>query len=227
MRILIDRFIELLKWPAAVFMLISLPALIKSFHAFQFMTWKNLALAVGLWMFFLSKSMSDAGVKANIQIIAHEFTHAFFAFLTFHKVTHISIAGDNSGGEMSFKGKGNWLIIIGPYFFPLFCFFCMIGIWVYTWFAPMNIILNGILGYFLGWHIDAVTSQIHEKQTDLPKVGYRFCLMFLPGANLWMLGSVMAFNSRGWEGVFIYQRFINYLNAKNYDIAVNFIFGLL
>ena len=226
MRILIDRFIELLKWPIALYMLASLPAFIKSLYAFNFMSWKYVVLAAGIVMFFISKNMSDAGVKNTIQIIAHEFTHAFFAYLTFHKVTHISIEGDNSGGHMEFKGKGNWLIIIGPYFFPLFCLFCMIGIWVYTWFAPMNLILNGLLGYFLGWHIDAVTSQIHEKQTDLPKVGYKFCLMFLPGANLWMLGTILAFNSRGWEGVYIYQRFINYLNAKNYDIALNFILNL-
>ena len=121
MRILIDRFIELLKWPIALYMLASLPAFVKSLYAFNFMSWKYVVLAAGIVMFFISKNMSDAGVKNTIQIIAHEFTHAFFAYLTFHKVTHISIEGDNSGGHMEFKGKGNWLIIIGPYFFPLFC----------------------------------------------------------------------------------------------------------
>lgn len=177
-------------------------------------------------MFFMSKNMSDSGVKANMQIIAHEFTHVFFAYLTGHKVTHVSIEGDNSGGHMEFKGKGNWLIIIAPYFFPVFCLFCMIGIWIYTWFAPMNLILNGVLGYFLGYHIDTVASQIHEKQTDLPKVGYKFCIMFLPGANLWVIGSILAFNSRGWNGVFIYQRFISYLNGQNYDAAIRFLLNL-
>lgn len=226
MRILIDRFIELLKWPAAVFMLLSLPALITSFHAFHFMSWKYIALGIGLVMFFFSKGVSGTGMRTNLQIIAHECTHAFFAFITFHKVTYIRVAEDNSGGQMAFKGKGNWLIIIGPYFFPLFCFFGMIGIWIYTWFAPTNLLLNGMLGYFLGWHIDSVASQIHEKQTDLPKVSYKFCLMFLPGANLWALGSILAFNSRGWEGVFLYQRFINYLNGKNYDMAVNYLWNL-
>ena len=99
----------------------------------------------------------------------------------------------------------------------------MIGIWVYTHFAPMNLFLNGILGYFVGYHIDTVVSQIHEKQTDLPKVGYKFCIMFLPGANLWMIGTILAFNSRGWDGVFIYQHLIGMLNSHNYQTAVKYI----
>ena len=125
---------------------------------------------------------------------------------------------------MGFKGKGNWLITIAPYFFPLFCFLCMGGISLYTSFAPMNLFLNGVLGYFAGYHIDTVFSQIHEKQTDLPKVGYKFCVMFLPGANLWALGTILAFNSRGWDGVWLYQRLINYLNHKNYNLVIDFLF---
>ena len=48
MRILIDRFIELLKWPAAVYMLLSLPAYIRSLYAFNFMSWHYVALAGGV-----------------------------------------------------------------------------------------------------------------------------------------------------------------------------------
>lgn len=223
MRILIDRFIELFKWPVAIYMLFSLPACIQSFYYFNLMTWKYIAMAGGVAMFFISRNMSDAGVRTNIQIIAHECTHAFFALLTLHKVTRIRVEGDNSGGHMEYKGRGNWLITIAPYFFPLFCFFCMIGILVYTSFAPMNLFLNGILGYFVGYHIDTVVSQIHEKQTDLPKVSYKFCVMFLPGANLWAIGSILAFNSRGWEGLVIYQHLIKMLNIHNYQIAVRFL----
>ena len=224
MRILVDRLIELLKWPAAVYMLFSFPAYIQSFYSFQFMTWKYVAFALGIAMFFISRNMSEAGIRTNIQIVAHECTHAFFALLTLHKVTHIRVEGDNSGGEMGFKGKGNWLITIAPYFFPLFCFLCMGGISLYTSFAPMNLFLNGVLGYFAGYHIDTVFSQIHEKQTDLPKVGYKFCVMFLPGANLWALGTILAFNSRGWDGGWLYQRLINYLNHKNYNFVIDFLF---
>ena len=78
MRILVDRLIELLKWPAAVYMLFSFPAYIQSFYSFQFMTWKYVAFALGIAMFFISRNMSEAGIRTNIQIVAHECTHAFF-----------------------------------------------------------------------------------------------------------------------------------------------------
>ena len=224
MQVLIDRFITLLKWPAAVYMFIYLPALVQSVYYFNFASLKYMALFGGFFLYFIMRQMADSSVKTSMQIIAHELTHAFFALLTFHKVKHIRVEADDSGGSMGFEGEGNWLIIIAPYFFPLFGFFFMLFISFYTSFAPMNLILNGILGYFVGYHMDTVASQIHEKQTDLPKVSYRFCWLFLPGANLWVVGSILAFNSRGWDGVFMYSRLINMLNVKNFDYVLNLVF---
>lgn len=217
MRVLVDRFIELLKWPVALYMLLSLPAYIQSLYYFKFTNLQYVALFGGFFLFFISRSMMDSSVKSNMEIVAHEMTHAFFALLTLHKVTGICVEGDNSGGNMSFEGEGNWLIVIAPYFFPLFGFFYMIAFSVYTHFAPSNLILNGILGFFIGYHLDTVGSQIHEKQTDLPKVSYKFCAMFLPAANLWAVGSMLAFNTRGWAGVSLYLDLINYLNVRNWN----------
>ena len=217
MRVLVDRFIELLKWPVALYMLLSLPAYIQSLYYFKFTKLQYVALFGGFFLFFISRSMMDSSVKSNMEIVAHEMTHAFFALLTLHKVTGIRVEGDNSGGNMSFEGEGNWLIVIAPYFFPLFGFFYMIAFSVYTHFAPSNLILNGILGFFIGYHLDTVGSQIHEKQTDLPKVSYKFCAMFLPAANLWAVGSMLAFNTRGWAGVSLYLDLINYLNVRNWN----------
>ncbi len=221
MRAVIDKLIELLKWPVAVYMLFSFPAFIQSLAYFQFTRMPYVALIAGFFIFFISRSMMDSSVKSNMEIVVHEMTHAFFALLTLHKVKGIRVEGDNSGGNMSFEGEGNWLIVIGPYFFPLFGLFYMIAVTVYTSFAPMNLILNGVLGFFIGYHLDAVGSQIHEKQTDLPKVSYKFCAMFLPSANLWAVGSMLAFNSRGWDGVWLYQRLISYLNGRNWDYILN------
>lgn len=217
MRVLVDRFIELLKWPVALYMLLSLPAYIQSLYYFKFTNLQYVALFGGFFLFFISRSMMDSSVKSNMEIVAHEMTHAFFALLTLHKVTGIRVEGDNSGGNMSFEGEGNWLIVIAPYFFPLFGFFYMIAFSVYTHFAPSNLILNGILGFFIGYHLDTVGSQVHEKQTDLPKVSYKFCAMFLPAANLWAVGSMLAFNTRGWAGVSLYLDLINYLNVRNWN----------
>ena len=90
-------------------------------------------------------------------------------------------------------------------------------------FAPTNLFLSLFLGFFTGFHFDMVGSQIHEKQTDLPKVGYKFCAVFLLPANLWMIGSVLAFNSKGWAGVMMYQDLISKLNGRNLNHLMNII----
>lgn len=221
---ILDKLVELFKWPVALYMLVSIPAYIQSLSYFQFMSARFISLGLGFFLFFMARGMADASVKTSMQIIAHECTHSFFALLTLHKIKHVRVADDNSGGSMGFEGEGNWLIIIAPYFFPLFGFFVMLAISFYTRFAPMNLILNGVMGYFIGYHVDTVSSQIHEKQTDLPKVSYKFCWMFLPGANLWAIGCMLAFNSRGWDGVFVYQRLIRTLTAKNFDYVLNLLF---
>ena len=218
---LVDRIINLVKWPIAIWLFVSLPAFFKSLDAFSFMSWRYFAMGAGFFMFFIGRTFMDSSSRTSMEVLAHELTHAFFAIITFHKVKGISINPDDTGGSMSFEGDGNWLIIIAPYFFPLYCLIFMIFVGIYTIFAPTNLLFNLILGFFVGFHFDMVGSQIHEKQTDLPKVGYPFCITFLLPANLWMIGSVLAFNSRGWNGVIMYQELINSLNEKNFNYIIN------
>ena len=217
---LLDKIINLFKWPVAFYMLVSLPAFVSSIDFFNLKSFKYLALGAGFFMYFIARTMADSSVKTSMQIVAHELTHSFFALLTFHKVKHIRLDPEGKGGEMGFAGEGNWLIVIAPYFFPLFGFLYMLIIPIF----PEDIIFNGILGYILGYHVDTVGSQIHDKQTDLPKVTYKFCWMFLPGANFWIIGSIFAFNSKGWEGVKIYFELINRINSENFKYLMNIIF---
>jgi hypothetical protein len=218
---ILDKIINLLKWPIAFYMLYSLPALFSSLDYFNFASFRYLALGAGFFMYFIARTISDSSVKTSMQIVAHELTHSFFALITFHKVKHIRLDPEGSGGEMGFVGEGNWLIVITPYFFPLFGFFYMI----IMSYLPESIVFNGVLGYFLGYHMDTVGSQIHDKQTDLPKVSYKFCWMFLPGANFWIIGSFLAYNSKGWEGVKIYFDIINKLNLENLEHIINLVFN--
>ena len=210
MNVFLDKTINLLKWPVAIYMFLSLPALFSSFEAFKFIHINNTALLCGLVFFVFSKTMMDPSVRTSMQTIAHELTHTVFALLTFHKVSHIRIHPDDTGGEMIFIGKGNWLIIIAPYFFPLFCviYMCLM------YFLPGGFIFHFILGYFLGYHLDTVFSQIHPEQTDLKKVGYPFCFIFLPGINLLTIGSILAFNLKGFQGVIDYFLLINRININ-------------
>ena len=206
----LDKFINFFKWPVAWYILLSTPAIFKSLSFFQIYHINNIYLLAGLVFFIFSKIAMDPSVRTSMQVIAHEFSHAFFAFITFHKIKHIRLNPDDTGGEMGFIGNGNWLIIIAPYFFPIFC---LIYIFLMN-FLPQNFIYHIILGYFLGYHIDTVFSQIHPEQTDLPKVGYKFCVMFLPGINLLTIGFILAFNFNGFEAVKQYFILVNKINFQ-------------
>ena len=219
----LNRFIELLKWPAALFMLVSMPALFQSLAWFKFMQLKYFAMFGGFFIYFVSKTMSDASLKANMQIIAHELTHAFFALLTLHKVKSIKLAEDDSGGAMSFEGEGNWLIVVAPYFFPLFAFFVMLFI-PFLGVYSQSLLVNAGIGYLIAYHLDTVASQINEKQTDFAKVSAKFCWMFLPGANLWVVGFLLAYNSKQWLGVMQYQKLVFWLMDKNWQYVNNWLF---
>ena len=226
MRIIADKLIELFKWPVALYMLFSLPAYIQSMNYFPFFTLRYICLIAGFFCFFISWGMMDKEMKSTMEVSAHEMTHAFFALLTFHKIKSLRVNPDNSGGEMAFEGNGNWLIVIAPYFFPLFGFIAMLIIgflFDLKGSETSNYIVNGILGFFIGYHLDTVGSQIHEKQTDLPKVSYKFCIMFLPSANLWALGSMLAFNSKGWDGVWVYNDLVKNLNHQNWNFIQSLI----
>ena len=141
----IDNIINLFKWPVALWLLFSLPAFFKSVESFRFADWKYVVMCCGFFMFFIGRSFMDSTSRVSMEVLAHELTHAFFALITLHKVKNISIHPDDTGGVMSFEGNGNWLIIIGPYFFPLYCLMAMFCISIYMMFAPANLFLNFIL----------------------------------------------------------------------------------
>ena len=223
---LIDKCIELIKWPLAIYMLISLPACIQFIKAYRFSSADAFLLA-GFIFFFFCRTMMDSNMKQSMEVVAHELTHTVFALLTFHKIKSIRVNPDDSGGEMSFMGKGNWLITIAPYFFPLFGVLVMFGITIYLHIAPATRFLSGILGFFIAYHLDTVASQINDKQTDLTDVSYKFCVMFLPAANLMAIESMVVFNRWGWNGVWHYFSSMYDKTIYNLHYAYNFLISIL
>ena len=140
-----------------------------------------------------------------LTIFAHEFTHMLAALLTFHKPKNISIIPDK-GGSFTYEGKGNWLITIAPYFFPTFPFLWMLGgIWFeyhHQAFPNWYILTFGAL---VGYHIVSNFYQIHSEQTDFKKAGYFFSALFIPGANILLIGYLWSFVLKGWAGLSAWQ----------------------
>lgn len=144
-----DLLLGLAKWPAALLAVLSLPALVQALHYLQLGNLRFFAFAGGAFLYLALKIIAAARSNISMQILAHELTHTFFALLTFHKVVHIHLNMDESGGAMGFKGRGNWLITIAPYFFPLFLFFMMLAVTFFSSKIPDSLMVNGVFGYFL------------------------------------------------------------------------------
>ena len=115
--------------------------------------------------------------------LEHEFTHIFFALITFHKITGLK-ATFSKGGHMNYSGVGggNWLITISPYFFPTFSA-VVLGL-MYLSKSQFNVFFLGLLGFSMVYHIHSTYRETHYGQSDLKEVGFLYAWIFLPSANL-------------------------------------------
>ena len=224
---IMDYIVNLLKLPAALYLLFSVPALVTVYRYFDFYTFKFLMVGAGFVFFWGTIFLSGYITRNSMQVISHELTHTFFAYLTLHNAGRIRLNPDGSGGSMQLNGHGNWLISLAPYFFPLFAFFYMLLMPYLLKVSDNNWVVYAILGYFLAYHWLVVLTQVHPRQTDLSQVGFIFSGIVIVGANLFSNGIVLAFASKSWDGVFTFLRLVNKLNLEYVEkiyalIAANF-----
>lgn len=216
----IDLFLLWIKWPVAIFLLLSVPALVRSFDYFNFMTPKFYALAGGIGFYFLTIVMAGYNICHSMQIISHELTHTFFAYLTFHNAGRIRLNPDGSGGSMRLQGRGNWLITLSPYFFPLFAFFYMLIMSFLLRISGESWLVYGVFGYLIAYYWITVVEQVHPKQTDIIREGYLFSIIVIVAANLYTTGIMLAFASKSWEGVKIYLLLVAKLSLEFWDMVL-------
>lgn len=203
----IDNTLQWLKWPVACAALFVLPGTLIASVALvgtiydavaerSAPFWFFLIGFVGytlLWLRVLRRSRNS-----YLATLEHELTHALFAWATLHPVTSIR-ATARKGGSMSYRGKGNWLITISPYFFPtaslvLAVVFLFLPDTARTWFHPL-------LGIAMAYHLWSTLRETHSGQTDIQRVGFPFAVIFLPTANLLTHGIVLLAAFAGAEAV--------------------------
>ena len=100
---------------------------------------------------------------------------------------------------MHYRGDGNWLIAIAPYFFPT----ASVAVLAVSAFLDDKwlTIAQGVLGVSLGYHLTSTFAETHSGQTDLKLVGWLFTVLFLPAANLIALGILLSFSLGGVDRV--------------------------
>ena len=206
----INWFLKIIKYPIAITCAFFAFPLLQAFIRFisdTFSTYMAIYFlspviaVVALW------SLVPGLSGSALTIFGHEATHMLAAILTFHKPKSISVEQDK-GGSFTYEGKGNWLITIAPYFIPTFPFLWMLmGLFLgqTNKFEPWYIIGFGVI---VGFHIAANFTQIHAEQTDFKKAGYFFTMLFIPGANLLLIGYLWGFALKGWSGLSLWNQYI-------------------
>ncbi len=205
----INTFLKIIKYPVALLSTLSFYPLLQALISMIGQTFSQelalsfLAPIVGVMVIW---GIIPGLNGSALTIFAHEFTHMLAALLTFHKPKNMSIIPDK-GGSFTYQGKGNWLITIAPYFFPTFPFLWMLGgIWFSYQGQPFPHWYILTFGALVGYHIVSNFYQIHSEQTDFKKAGYLFSVMFIPGANLLLIGYLWSFVLKGWAGLSDWQR---------------------
>ena len=207
----VNWFLKIIKYPLAMacafFCFPILKALIQFISA-TFSTHLAIYFLVPVIAVVALWSLIPGLSGSALTIFGHEATHMLAAILTFHKPKGMTIEQDK-GGSFTYHGQGNWLITIAPYFIPTFPLLWML----------MNLFL-GQKGHFENWyligfgivvgfHIAANFTQIHSEQTDFKKAGWLFTILFIPGANLLLIGYLWSFALKGWTGMDIWHQYLS------------------
>ncbi len=200
----IDRWVSYLKWPAAFAAALSTPLLLWS--ALQLVVrvagspWNLFPFVLGAIAFFLvwRRWIGNNRLGQLLITLEHEATHALFALLTLHRIVAFR-ASLGRGGQVKFLGKGNWLITVAPYFFPT----AALLLFLVAFLLPFpGLPWRGfLLGISLAYHIVSTIRETHRDQTDIQVLGATFCWLFLPAANLLVVGFLVSYAHGGTDGL--------------------------
>ena len=214
---ILDFIINICKWPVALILLLYMPALVMSFEYFNFHTEKFYAFGGGVLFYGVMIVVAGYNTCASMQIISHELTHTLFAYLTLHDAGRIRLNPDGSGGSMIIKGKGNWIISLSPYFFPLLAAVYMLLMPGILIMADNHWLVYCVLGFFVAYYWVTVISQVHAGQPDIINEGYIFSAIIIIGGNLLLTGILFAYTNKSWDGIEQYFNVVQQLQLKNIE----------
>ena len=155
-----------------------------------------------------------------LHIFSHELSHALWSMLFGGKVDEMYIS--RSRGGFTRYSRGNFLVTLAPYFFPLYSliFLGLAFIAKENYGAPF-VFLCGISTSF---HILLTVYSIKIGQPDLRKEGIAFSLSFIILMNILILGTVFLwFSNQGeiknflFSGIIIFKDY--FLNVIYYVVS--------
>lgn len=129
-----------------------------------------------------------------LETFCHELNHTVFAVLSFHKVESFFAHADD-GGQVTFYGGTNPVISLAPYSFPLFAF--VTALFTQILIPEAKMVAQGLVGFFLAFHLVSVFKEARPIQTDLKEYGYIFSYAAILCANLFFVPGIAKFAAGG------------------------------
>ena len=108
----------------------------------------------------------------RVYVLAHELTHALWGWLYGARVSGLRVG--RSGGSVSVSNP-NFVIVLAPYFFPLYTILLVIayGVCALFWnLHPYYLLWLGLVGFTWGFHVAFTVSTLGQRQTDIERCGY-------------------------------------------------------
>lgn len=122
-----------------------------------------------------------------VHVFGHELTHALWSMLFGGKVREIYVSG-REGGYTTYT-KGNFLVSLAPYFFPLYAL-VFLGLYKVVedrYKAPLLF----LIGFSAAFHVLLTLHSIRVGQADLRETGMVFSLAFIYLMNCVVLGFLL------------------------------------
>ena len=202
-----NRFISLalnsLKWPIGIIKLFLSPAALLAIIDIAETVpgnWiETVCLLSGMIVYLLIRNLllGERSWIRTLEVFHHEFIHALAAILSFGTISEI-YATRSKGGHVAYRGRGNWVITLAPWFLPLFplSMACMSIILIQP-FSYISLVLTGI---GISFYYLSLINDARMHQPDLIKIGLPFLAIFLIPINVILFHLTILIGINGSEG---------------------------
>jgi hypothetical protein len=148
--------------------------------------WVPLLAGAACWLVFfllLPKPMW-------IYVFGHELTHALWAWLFGGRLKNLKVS---SGGGHVVVSKSNFLIVLAPYFFPLYVALVVavfsMGRLIWDW-RSFRVWFHLLIGAAYAFHVTLTWHVLKTRQSDITSQGWLFSavIIFLGNVCVLLLG---------------------------------------
>jgi hypothetical protein len=135
-----------------------------------------------------------------IYVCGHELTHVLWAWVFGGKVKRMKVT--SNGGHVVIS-KTNFLIVLAPYFFPLYAVI-VVGVFacghlIWNWHSYLAF-FHLFVGAAYAFHVTLTFHTLQTRQTDITSQGYLFSavVIFLGNAGVLLFGVPLLTERAGW-----------------------------